>query len=78
MTRKKQTQQLSKQGKLSDKKTAGKMLLPGSDRIEKALTFPTTGRPNPFLDRLDPALAKPPPDSSAKPPPDPPAEPSEK
>ena len=34
-----------------------RQLLPGSsERIEKALTLPTsTGKPNPLLDRLDPA-----------------------
>ncbi len=70
MARKKQIQQSNKQGKRSDKKTASKMLLPGSrERIEKALTLPTnSSRPNPFLDRLDPALAKPPPKQPAKPP----------
>lgn len=43
------------EGKL-EKKT----VLPGSGaRIERALILPTTDKPNPFLNRLDPALAKP-------------------
>ena len=29
----------------------------GSNRIEKAYTLPTTGGPNPFLERLDPSKA---------------------
>lgn len=34
--------------------------LPGSNgRIEKAMTFPTTDKPNPYLRRLDPRLEKP-------------------
>ena len=62
MTRRKQTKQLNE----------GKMPLPGSrKRIEKALTLPTTGKPNPFLNRLDPALAKPPPKPSSETPPKP-------
>ena len=79
MAQEKQTRQPNKQGKPSGKKTASKMPLPGSKRIEKALTLPTTtDRPNPFLDRLDATLAKPPPGQPAKPPANQPVKPPEK
>ena len=52
MAREKQTRQVNRPGKPSGQK--------------KALTLPTTDKPSPFLDRLDPAPAKPPPDEPAK------------